>query len=316
MDLKNRMCRPCLDKFVIVFIDDIFIYSKTQEEQEVHLGIVLELLKEEKLYVKFSKCKFWLQEVPFLGHVINGDGIHVDPSKTEAVKNWEAPRTLSEVRSFLGLAGYYRRFTENFLKIAKSLTILTLKKLFSDYDCEIRYHPGKENVVADALSRKERVKPKSVLLKGDVRTLIMDEAHKLKYSIHPRADKMYYDFRDRYWWSGMKTDIAVYEMIAIDFVTKLPRTSSGHDTIWVIMDQLTKSAHFSPMREDYKMDRLARLYLNEIVAGHGVLISIIFDRDSHFTSSFWQSMQEALGTCLDMSTAYHPQTNGQSEHTS
>ncbi|GJR68274.1 putative reverse transcriptase domain-containing protein [Tanacetum coccineum] len=101
----------------------------------------------------------------------------------------------------------------------------------------------------------------------------------------------------------------------MDFVTKLPRTSSGHDTIWVIMDRLTKSAYFLPMREDYKMDRLARLYLNEIVARHGVPISIISDRDSRFTSRFWQSMQEALGTRLDMSTAYHPQTDGQSERT-
>ncbi|GKF22724.1 putative reverse transcriptase domain-containing protein, partial [Tanacetum coccineum] len=126
---------------------------------------------------------------------------------------------------------------------------------------------------------------------------------------------MYYDLRDRYWWPRMKKDIAEYEVIAMDFVTKLPRTSSGLDTIWVIVDQLTASAHFLPMRKDYKMERLARLYLNEIVARHGVPISIISDRDSHFTSKFWQSMQKALGTRLDMNTAYHPQTDGQSEHT-
>ncbi|GKC53198.1 putative reverse transcriptase domain-containing protein, partial [Tanacetum coccineum] len=105
------------------------------------------------------------------------------------------------------------------------------------------------------------------------------------------------------------------EGIVIDFETKLPRTSSGHDIIWVIMDRWTKSAHFLPTHKDYKMDRLARLYLNEIVARHGVSISIISDRDSRFTSWFWQSMQEALGTRLDMSTAYHPQTDGQSERT-
>ncbi|GJX20669.1 putative reverse transcriptase domain-containing protein [Tanacetum coccineum] len=171
-----------------------------------------------------------------------------------------------------------------------------------------------------------------VPLKGDVRTLIIDEAHRSKYSVHPGADKMYYDLKDKYWWPGMKKDIDVYvskcltclkvkaehqrpfgllqqpeilewkwEGIAMDFVTKLPRTSSGHDTIWVIMDRLTKSAHFLPMREDYKMDRLARLYLNEIVARHGVPILIISDRDSHFTSRLWQSMQEALRARLDMS---------------
>ncbi|GJZ34683.1 putative reverse transcriptase domain-containing protein [Tanacetum coccineum] len=154
-----------------------------------------------------------------------------------------------------------------------------------------------------------------VPLKGDVRTLIMDEAYKSKYSVNPGADKMYYNLKDRYWWPGMKKEIAVYARIAMDFVTKLPRTSSGHDTTWVIMDRLTKSAYFLPMREDYKMDRLARLYLNEIVARHGVPISIISDRDSRFTSRFWQSMQEELGTRLDMSTSYHPQTDGQSEHT-
>ncbi|GKA99373.1 putative reverse transcriptase domain-containing protein, partial [Tanacetum coccineum] len=188
-------------------------------------------------------------------------------------------------------------------------------ELVSDYDCEIRYHHGKANVVVDALSRKERVKPKRDCRKGDVRTLIMDEAHRSKYSVHLGADKMYYGLRDRYWWPGMKKDIVVYVRIVMDFVTKLPRTSSGYDIIWVIMDRLTKSAYFLPMREDYKMDRLARLYLNEIVARHGVPISIIFNRDSRLTSRFWQSMQEALGTRLDMSTAYHPQTDGQSERT-
>ncbi|GJZ69947.1 putative reverse transcriptase domain-containing protein [Tanacetum coccineum] len=145
--------------------------------------------------------------------------------------------------------------------------------------------------------------------RGEVRTLILDEAHKSKYSVHPGADKMYYDLRDRHWWPGMKKDIAEYqpeipvwkwEGIAMDFVTKLPRTSSGHDTIWVIVDLLTKSAHFLPMREDYKMERLARLYLNEIVARHGVLISIISDRNSHFTSSerTIQTLEDTLRACV------------------
>ncbi|GJR73257.1 putative reverse transcriptase domain-containing protein [Tanacetum coccineum] len=127
MDLMNRVCKPYLDKFVIVFIDDILIYSKSEEEHEVHLKTILDLLKKEKLYAKFSKCEFWLKEVQFLGHVVNHDGIHVDPSKVESVKNWKTPESSTEIRSFLGLAGYYRRFIENFSKIAKPLTLLTQK---------------------------------------------------------------------------------------------------------------------------------------------------------------------------------------------
>nr|GEV42976.1 putative reverse transcriptase domain-containing protein [Tanacetum cinerariifolium] len=118
---------------MIVFIDEILIYSKTREEHEMHLGLVLEFLKKKKLYAKFSKCEFWLREVQFLRDVINGDGIHVDPSKIEAVKNWEVPRTPSEVRSLLGLVGYYYRFIKNFSKIAKPPTILTQKSKTFDW---------------------------------------------------------------------------------------------------------------------------------------------------------------------------------------
>ncbi|GJY38080.1 putative reverse transcriptase domain-containing protein [Tanacetum coccineum] len=377
---------------VIIGIDWL---SDHKAEIIFHEKVVrIPLLDGKVLRVLGEKPEILMQkEVQFLGHVINGDGIHVDPSKIKAVKNWKAPRTPSKVHSFLGLATYYRRFIEDFSKIAKPLTLLTQKsktydwgeeqenafqtlkdklcnahvlalpdgsedfmvycdasslrlscvlmqrgaavfafkiwrhylygtksvvytdhksiqhifskkelnmrqrhwiELISDYDCEIHYHPGKANVVADALSRKERVKPKRkgldeiielkndgalyyldqiwVPLKGDCLTClnVKDE--------HQRPSGLLQQLEILEWkWEG----------IAMDFVTKLPRTSSWHDTIWVIMDRLTKSAHFLPMREDYKMDRLARLYLNEIVARHGVPISIISDRDSRFTSRFW-----------------------------
>jgi hypothetical protein len=126
-DLMNRVCRPMLDKSVIVFINDILIYSNSKEEHADHLHEVLELLRTERLYAKFSKCDFWLQEVQFLGHHISREGIKVDPAKIEAVMNWETPKTPTEIRSFLGLAEYYRRFIQNFSKIAVPLTKLTRK---------------------------------------------------------------------------------------------------------------------------------------------------------------------------------------------
>nr|GEW27253.1 putative reverse transcriptase domain-containing protein [Tanacetum cinerariifolium] len=127
MDLMNRVCKPYLDKFAIVFIDDILIYSRNKEKHENHLRIILELLRKEKLYVKFSKCDFWISIVQFLGHLIDSQRLHVDPAKIEAVKNWASPTTPIEIRQFLGLAGYYRRFIKDFSKIAKSLTELTQK---------------------------------------------------------------------------------------------------------------------------------------------------------------------------------------------
>ncbi|KAL0556279.1 hypothetical protein IC582_004791 [Cucumis melo] len=127
MDLMNRVFKDFLDSFVIVFIDDILIYSKPEAEHEEHLHQVLETLRANKLYAKFSKCEFWLKKVTFLGHVISSEGVSVDPAKIEAVTNWPRPSTVSEIRSFLGLAGYYRRFVEDFSRIASPLTQLTRK---------------------------------------------------------------------------------------------------------------------------------------------------------------------------------------------
>ncbi|GJS22743.1 putative reverse transcriptase domain-containing protein [Tanacetum coccineum] len=179
-----------------------------------------------------------------------------------------------------------------------------------------------------------------------LRTLIMHESHKSKYSIHPGSDKMYQDLKHLYWWPNMKANIATYvrkcltcakvktehqkpsgllvqpeipewkwEKITMDFVTKLPKTTNGYDTIWVIVDRLTKSAYFLPMRENDPLEKLMKLYMKEVVTRHGVPVSIIFDRDGRFTSLFWQELHKALGTQLDMSTAYHPETDGQSERT-
>ncbi|GJS63169.1 putative reverse transcriptase domain-containing protein [Tanacetum coccineum] len=181
---------------------------------------------------------------------------------------------------------------------------------------------------------------------GDLRTLIMHESHKSKYSVYPGFDKIYQDMKQLYWWPNMKADIATYvskcltclrvkakhqkpsgllvqpeipqwkwDNITMDFVTKLPKMQSGNDTTWVIVDRLTKCAYFLPMKETDPMDKLARLYLKEVVTRHEIPVSIICDRDPRFTSNFWKSFQKSMGTQLDMSTAYHPETDGQSKRT-
>ncbi|GKB83273.1 putative reverse transcriptase domain-containing protein [Tanacetum coccineum] len=402
IDLMNHVCKPYLDKFVIVFIDDILIYSN-KEEHANHLRIILELLKKEKLYAKFSKCDFWIHIVQFLGHLIDSQGLHVDPAKIEA-KLCEAPiLALLEGNvdfvvycdaSHQGLGAVLMQREKIIAYVSRQLKpneenytthdleLGAVVELLVDYDYEIRYHPGKANVMADALSRKEQIKPPRVrslvmtihlnlpsqILKaqtealkeenikaenlrgmdkafeicphgtrciknrswlplfGNLRDLIIHESYKSKYSIHPGSDKMYQDLKKLYWWPNMKAIIAKYvgkcltcsrvkaecqkpsgllvqpeipmwkwERITMDFITKLPKTTNEHDTIWVIIDCLTKSAHFIPTRETDSIETLTRLYIKEIVSRHGVPISIISDRDSHFTSRFWQSLQSALG---------------------
>ena len=129
MNLMNRVFRPFLDRFVIVFIDDILVYSRSKADHVRHLRLVLQTLREHQLYAKFSKCEFWLEEVAFLGHVISKAGIQEDPKKIEAITEWQRPTTVTEVRSFLGLAGYYRRFVKDFSRIAAPLTRLTQKNV-------------------------------------------------------------------------------------------------------------------------------------------------------------------------------------------
>ncbi|WVZ55036.1 hypothetical protein U9M48_005754 [Paspalum notatum var. saurae] len=512
MNLMNKVFMDGLDKYIVVFIDDILIYSKDKKNTSTTCG----QLRDHKLYAKFSKCEFWLEKIAFLGHIITVEGVAVDPDK---------PINASEIRSFIGLAGYYRRFIEGFAKIARPMSTLLQKdkkfewteacersfqelkkrlttapvlvlpdihrdfviycdasrqglgcvlmqgnkviayasrqlrthernypthdlelaavvhalktwrhylignkcelysdhkslkwlELIKDYNLDIHYHPGKANIVADALSRKAYSKrlvptneqlrqeiaelnmhivqePKGTVLtiqptmveqvkkdqandeetqkiinhikkdgttafrisedglvrykdrlvvpkEGKAREIIMGEAHESAYSIHPGANKMYQDLSQKFWWRGMKTDVAnhvaqcdvcqqvkadhqkpagllqplpiptwKWDEVGMDFVTGLPKTKRGNDAIG-----LTKTAHFIPVKTTHGRARLAHLYIENVVRLHGIPSRIVSDRGTQFTSNFWKSLHEALGTNLDFCSAYHPQTDGQTE---
>ncbi|XP_071901009.1 uncharacterized protein [Coffea arabica] len=299
LDIKgyDRVFKKYLDQFVVVFIDDILVYSKTREEHVQHLKVVLQILREHKLYAKFSKCEFWLDEISFLGHKVSKEGIAVDPAKVEAVTMWKQPETPTEVRSFLGLTGYYRRFINDFSKITGPMTELTKKnnKFIWSPKCESSFQELKKRLVSA---------PVLTLPDGVEGYVVYSDASREGLGCVLMQKGKPLEIPEWKW-----------EHITMDFVTGLPRSQQGFDAIWVIVDRLTKSAHFLPVHMSFSLEKLAKLYTEEIMRLHGIPVSIVSDRDPRFVSHFWQKFQETLGTKLKFSTAYHPQTDGQLERT-
>ncbi|KAA0066738.1 DNA/RNA polymerases superfamily protein [Cucumis melo var. makuwa] len=446
MDPMNRIFQQYLDQFVIVFIDDILVYSMDKKAHEEHLRIVLQTLRDKQLYAKFRKCEFWLNQVVFLGHVVSAGKVSVDPQKVKVVVNWERAASATEElkkrlvtapiltllvtgkeyviycdasRQGLGcvlmqevkVIAYTSRqlkkhecnYPTHDLELA-SVKELNLRQrqcleLIKDYDCTIEYHPSKANVVEDALSRKSRL-PKSTLygirasllseLRGfkavmtaessgsllaqfqvrsslvaeivgrqledrnlqkmlakakqgpkaefelrtdraivkqgrlcvlnisELKGAILEEAHNSAYAMHPGSTKMYRTLKKTYWWPGMKREIAEYvDRCLICQQVKPVRQRPGGllNPLPVPEWKLTKTARFIPIKATSTLDQLAKLYVDRIVSQYGVPVSIISDRDPRFTSKFWSNVQKAMGTKLKFSTAFHPQTDGQSERT-
>ncbi|KAL0553669.1 hypothetical protein IC582_007570 [Cucumis melo] len=550
MEKKDGTLRLCIDyrqlnkvtirnKYPLPRIDDLFdqlrgvaLFSKIDLRSGYHQLKVREsdiaktAFRTRYRHYEFRVMPFDLTNAPavfmdlmnrifhrIFGHVVSAKGVSVDAQKVEAIVNWERPISATEVRSFLGLAGYYRRFIEDFSQLALPLTALTRKnvkfewsdkceqsfqelkkrlvtapilalpvtgkdyviycdasrlglgcvlmqdgnvisyasrqlkehecnypthdlelaavvlalkiwrhylfgekchiftdhkslkyifyqkelnlrqrrwlELIKDYDCTIEYHPGSKAVVTTEDSRSllaqfqvrsslvtEIVRRQSedsnlqkkfekskkglevefelridgaIVKQGrlcvpnisELKNAILEEAHSSAYAMHPGSIKMYRTLKKTYWWSGMNQEIAEYvdrclicqqvkpvrqrpggflnrlpvpewkwEHITMDFLFGLPRTSSGHDGIWVIVDRLTKTTRFIPIKMTSTLDQLARLYVDKIVSQYGVPVSIVSNRDPRFTSNFWPSLQKPMGTGLKFSTSFHPQTDG------
>ncbi|KAJ9529550.1 hypothetical protein QJQ45_013935, partial [Haematococcus lacustris] len=507
--LMNDIFRKELDDCVIVYLDDILIFSRNQQEHAQHLRRVLDLLQEHKLYAKLSKCEFGLDKTEFLGHIISSAGIACDPAKVAAVETWPVPTTVHDVRSFLGLANFYRRFIKNFSDIAAPLTALTqadghdkqgkvtwtstqqsafdalkhalttapvliapdptqpytlrcdasgigigavltqgtgpaervvayhsrkllpaernyptheqellslveaLKvwrhyllgvnftlltdnwankhlqtqprldskrqarwmEVLQQYNCQIDHIPGKHNVVADALSRRPDYHVTSIttllvlagkarqfeiegsllyhtgrglrrlyIPAGPLRTDLLREAHDIPISGHLGRDKTYHRLSRHFFWPRMSASVHDYvrtcnscqrsktntskpigllqplpipqhrwEQVSLDLITQLPVSSAGNDAIVVFVDKLTKMIHAVPTTTSITAPALARLFFDNVFRLHGLPKVIVSDRDPRFTSAFWQELFRLTGTHLNMSTANHPQTDGQTE---
>jgi hypothetical protein len=526
MELMQQIFHQYLDTFVIVFLDDILVYSKNKEDHDKHLRIVLDVLREHKLYAKLSKCDLYKPSVTFLGHIVSSDGVHMEPEKVKAIQDWPTPKSVKEVRSFLGLAGFYRKFIKNFSMICSPITELLKKdnkfewtdehesamkklkvavttapvlinpdpslpftvvtdasgyaigaalcqnkgtglqpvsfmskkmlpaemnypvheqellaiicalrewkhylhgqpfKVMTDhrslqylqtqphlsarqtrwseflqlFDYTIEYQEGKSNVVADALSRRpdhrevnavSTIDYSNTLLKEikdayknddvcvqlmqngksetddaitirdgliyhdealyipahePIKTQLLSEAHDAKISGHVGMTKTLELLRRQFYWPKMNSDVKSYvtscmkcqsikssnvhpqgllqplpvpeipwEQVSMDLITQLPLSKNKNDAIVVFVDKLTKMVHMVPTTTTVNAPDLAKLFFREIVRLHGVPKSIISDRDPRFTSRFWRSLWKLLDTKLSMSTAYHPQSDGQTE---
>nr|GEX21678.1 putative reverse transcriptase domain-containing protein [Tanacetum cinerariifolium] len=302
MHLMNRVCKLYLNKFVNVFIDDILIYSKSKVEHEEYMKTILGILKEEQLYAKFLKCDFWLDYEQFLGHVIDSEGVHVDPSKVKAIKNWVVPTTPTDVIQFLGLVGKERERPLRVRALVMSAyTDLSERILRAQTEAM-----KEENVKVENLGRLIKLifkvrfdgiryfnKRVWLPLFGGLKDLIMHESHKSKYSIHPGYDQIYQDLKKLYWWPNMKADIATY--VSNGYRQK-DKTKAKPSIKW----------------KAWKSQKSTKVNKKST---HSKTKSKTEPRDSRFVSGFWRSLQKALGTDVNMSTTYHPETDDQIEKT-
>ncbi|KAL4038688.1 hypothetical protein IC575_002311 [Cucumis melo] len=383
-DMDTTSLLEFLDTFVIVFIDDILIYSKTEAEHEEHLRIVLQTLRDNKLYAKFSKCEFWLKQVSFLGHVVSKAGVSVDPAKIEdhatpltqltrkgapfvwskacedSFQNLKQKLVTAPVLTVPDGSGSFVIYSDASKKglgcvlmqqapLHRDLERPRLRCRWGDNAISLVQPTLRQRIIGAQSNDPYLVEKRGLAEAGQaegfsissdgglvferrlcvpsdsaIKTELLSEAHSSPFSMHPGSAKMYQDLKRVYWWRNMKREVAEFvsrclvcqqvkaprqkpagllqplsipewkwENVSMDFITGLPRTLRGFTVIWVVVDRLTKSAHFVPGKSTYTASKWAQLYMSEIVRLHGVPV--------------------AMGTRLDFSLTFHPQTDGQTE---
>ncbi|GJP58391.1 hypothetical protein CLOP_g23643, partial [Closterium sp. NIES-67] len=403
----NHILRPLLDECVVVYLDDILIYSRDMKQHVEHLRRVFEILRRERFYVKLSKSEFAIEKVQFLGHMVSAQGVHVDPKKIEAVRTWKTPENEKELQQFLGFANYYNRFVPHYAKIAAPLTNLLQKN--TPYEWEPKHQeaveqlkqalttapvlilpdPERDYVIeADASDQAvgavlmqdqgNGLQPITYLSKKlhgaelnypihdkealaiviafkaitkiwvpnypPLRQLLLEEYHDVLYAGHFGSNKTLTGIAKHYYWPHLAEDVQKFvtscdtcqrmksskqkkagllqplpvpeqpwQVVSLDFITGLPPTTSSHDAILVVIDKFFKMGHFIPTHTTARTEETAQLFVRHIISQHGIPTTLISDRDPKFTSKFWKELMSLLGTKLAMSSAYHPQTDGQTE---
>ncbi|CAI7781811.1 unnamed protein product [Closterium sp. NIES-54] len=328
----NEAFRPLLDKCVIVYLDDILIYSPDRAQHLQDIEAFFKILSENRLLTKASKCEFLQDRLEFLGHIISGEGVEIDPKKSATIQAWHAPKILTKLQSFLGLVNYVRRFVPDMAKLTAPLTDLLRKGQLAEAKGVYYVKTGTNRIRVPAYSL--------------LRELLLQEAHDGVTSGHFRVEKTRQQLQRYYYWPELLTDVQhhvgscptcqvmkssqkrragqlqpiplperAWQQVTMDFVTGLSSNPGDNDAVMVVVDRLTKMAHFAACKKSISAEETARLFIAAVVRLHGIPAAIISDCDTKFTSNFWKNLWEQFRTRLQFSSSYHPETDGQMEWT-
>ncbi|XP_058740857.1 uncharacterized protein LOC131613183 [Vicia villosa] len=373
----NTLLQPYLRKFVTVFFDDILVYSVSLEAHLIHLEQVLTTLLKEEYFLKKSKCILAQRSLEYLGHIVSASGVKPEPSKIQAILDWPIPSTITALRGFLGLTGFYRKFIRGYAAIATPLTALLRKDSFiwnpeatiafkalklamttaptltlPDFNLPFVLETDASGIAMGAVLMQNSHPiaffskpfcPKLQRASNSFCNTLLEEFHSSPSAGHMGFTKTLGRLQANFWWEGMRNHVkqfvknchicqqvkyetkktpgllqplpiphAIWEDLSLDFITGLP-LSKGHNAILVVVDRLSKGVHLAALVPNYTAHKIASIFFDTVCKLHGMPRSLVSDKDPLFISKFWRELFSLCGTKLRMSTAYHPETDGQTE---